>query len=204
MVDRLFGINDSLITARRIPSLAQIREHISAWEVFLLLICGSVAAAAVELIRLGLRLPGQAILIAMIPMALGLSLAPRRSAGFIMSAGAFSTAIVLSQTGIVRYGIGSFVSLCLLGPIMDIILAKARNCWHLYGGLILAGFITNILALASRSAGKLLGLDIAGTRPFGAWWRQAIFTYPLCGAVAGLIAAFCFFSLRRKRIESES
>jgi len=204
MIDKLFGIHDGLATAGRIPSITRIHERISAWEVFLLLLCGGTAAAAVELIKLGLRLPGHAILLSMIPMALGFALAPRRSAGFIMSAGALSTAVILSQTGIVRYGTGSFVSLCLLGPIMDLVLAKARNGWRLYAGLVLAGIIANVLALASRSTAKLLGLDLAGARPFGHWWGQAIVTYSLCGAVAGLIAAICFFSLRNKRTESES
>jgi hypothetical protein len=204
MIDKWFSIHDGLAAAGRIPSAARIHERISTLEILLLLICGSTSALAVELIRLGLRLPGHAIVLAMIPMALGLSLAPRRSAGFIMSAGAFSTEIILSLTGMVHYGSGSFVSLCLLGPIMDLILAKARSGWRLYSGLVLAGFITNLLALSSRGAAKLLGLDFAGTRPFGLWWGQAIITYSLCGAVAGLIAAICFFSLRHKRNEAEN
>ena len=204
MVNKWFGIHDGLAAAGRIPSISGIREHISAWEVFLLLICGSAAAAMVETIKLGLRLPGHAILLSMIPMALGLALAPRRSAGFIMSAGALSTAIILNQAGLVRYGAGSFVSLCLLGPTMDLVLAKARSGWRLYSGLILAGFITNGLALASRSTAKMLGLDLPGARPFGLWWGQALITYSLCGAIAGLVAAICFFSLRKKQRESQT
>jgi hypothetical protein len=204
MINKWFGIHEGLAAAGRIPSVAAIRERISAWEILLLLFCGSTAAAAVELVKLGLRLPGHAIVLAMIPMALGLALAPRRSAGFIMSAGAFSTAIILSQIGMVRYGTGSFVSLCLLGPILDLVLAKIRSGWRLYSGLVIAGFITNLLALTSRSAGKLLGLDLAGARPFGIWWGQAIVTYSICGAIAGLIAAICFFSLRNKRHQSEA
>ena len=204
MSNKLFSIHDGLAASGRIQSLARIRDHISAWEVFLLLICGSTAATAVELIRLGLRLPGHAILLSMIPMGLGLALAPRRSAGFVMSAGAFSTAIILSQTGLVRYGTGSFVSLCLLGPVMDLVLAKFRSGWRLYFGLVLAGIITNLLALTSRSIAKLMGLDFAGTRPFGPWWGQALVTYSICGAVAGFIAAICFFSFRKKRRENEA
>jgi hypothetical protein len=85
---------------------------------------------------------------------------------------------------------------------MDLALTKARDGWRLYFGLILAGIATNTLALASRSISKLLGFDMGGMRPFGGWWSQSIVTYPLCGAVAGLIAAVCFFHLRKQRSES--
>jgi hypothetical protein len=203
MIDRWFSVHDGLAAAGRIQSIARARERISAWEVLLLLICGSAAAFTIS-VRLGLRLPGHSIVLAMLPMALGLMLAPRRLSGFIMSAGAFSTAAILSSAGVVRYGTGAFVSLCLLGPVLDLALAKARSGWRLYSGLVLAGIITNLLALGSRSTSKLAGLDLAGTRPFATWWGQAVVTYALCGAVAGLIAAVCFFGARKKGNESET
>jgi len=195
----LFNFHEGLAAAGRIPSVARVRDHISASEMAILICCGALSASAVSFIRLGMRLPGHAIVLAMLPMALGLALAPRRLSGFIMSAGAFSTASVFGLLGIVHPGAGSFVSLCLLGPVMDLALARFRSGWWLYFGMILAGVATNLLALFSRSTSKLLGLDFAGTRPFGTWWTQAIVTYSLCGAVAGLIGAICFFRLRNKR-----
>jgi hypothetical protein len=87
---------------------------------------------------------------------------------------------------------------------MDFALRKARAGWRLYSGLILAGIVTNLLALASRSMSKLLGLDTAHMRPFSGWWPQAIVTYALCGAAAGLIAALCFFQLRKQKPEADS
>jgi hypothetical protein len=198
----LFNVHEGLAAAGRIPSAARIRDHISASEMAILIFCGALSASAVSFVRLGMRLPGHAIVLAMVPMALGLALAPRRFSGFVMSAGAFSTASIFGLLGIVQPGAGSFVSLCLLGPVMDLALAKFQSGWQLYFGMILAGVSTNLLALFSRSISKLLGFDLAGMRPFGAWWTQAIVTYSLCGAVAGLIGAICFFRLRNRRSDS--
>ena len=81
--------------------------------------------------------------------------------------------------------------------------SKFRSGWKLYFGLVLAGICTNLMALSSRGASKLLGLDL-GTRPFGSWWTQAIITYSLSGAIAGLIGALLFFHLRKQRSDSEA
>ena len=62
----------------------------------LLFLCGAAAASTTGFIRLGLRIPGHAIVLVVVPMALGLALAPRRLAGFVMSAGAFGTATAVS------------------------------------------------------------------------------------------------------------
>jgi hypothetical protein len=203
MIANWFGIHDGLATAGRIPAMTRMRERISASEITLLIFCGFAAATASGLIRLGIRLPGHSIVLSMLPMALGLALAPRRLAGSIMSAGAFGTAVVFSFAGLANYGSGAFVSLCLIGPIMDLALARMRSGWLLYFGLMLAGIGTNLLALGSRSINKLLGLDIAGMRPFSGWWGEAIITYSVCGAAAGLIAALCFFQLHRELAKSD-
>jgi hypothetical protein len=200
---RLFAVRDGLAAAGRIHPVAKEQERISAAEVLVLFLCGAVSASIVAFVRLGLRLPGHSILLSMIPMALGLSLAPRRFGGFLMSAGAFATAAAYTGAGFAHFGSGAFVSLCLMGPMMDLALTKVKAGWRLYLGLLLAGIGTNLMALASRSANKLLGLD-PGTRPFGTWWTQAIVTYSLCGAVAGLLGALCFFHLRKQRSGTES
>jgi len=203
MIDKWFGVREGLATAGRISVPARIRERISAAEILLLILCGAGAAAASGFVRLGLRIPGHSIILSMIPMALGLALAPRRFSGCIMSAGALGTAAALSLSGLVHYGSGASISLCLMGPMMDLAVAKVRSGWRLYLGLMLAGIGTNLLALASRSVSKLLGLDLASMRPFDTWWAQAIFTYTVSGAVAGLIGALCFFRLRSQQSESE-
>jgi hypothetical protein len=204
MIDKLFGIHYGLVTAGRIPYAMPMQQRISVLEIMLLFLFGIAAAVSSCLLHHGLRLPGSSIVFSLFPMALGLALAPRRNAGCIMGAGAMSAAALFNLTGLAHSGAGAFVSLCLLGPIMDFALAKARDGWRLYFGLITAGIATNMLALASRSSSKLLGFDVGGMRPFGGWWAQAIVTYSLCGAIAGLIAAICFFHLRKQRSESDT
>jgi hypothetical protein len=204
MINKWFGIHDGLATAGRFPSIVRIQQRITASEIVLLLLFGAASAAAVGFIRTGLRFPGNSIILAMLPMVLGLSLIHRRNSGFIMGAGAFGAAAMFGMFGLAHYGAGAFVSLCLIGPILDLALTKARNGRWLYIGLALAGIGTNLFALFSRGAAKLLGLDIAGMRPFGTWYIQAAMTYALCGAIAGLIAAFCFFQFRKQQEKSET
>ncbi len=199
MTHHWFEVHDGLASARRI-SMVRFHEHVSAVEMLLLLLCGAAAAAATGFIRLGLRIPGHAIILAVIPMALGYALTPRRLAGLVMSAGAFGTATAFSLAGLTRYGTGAIISLSVTGLVMDLALARARNGWRLYLGMILAGTGANLLALTSRGASKLLGLDFGGgMRPFADWWSQAAVTYTLSGAVAGLIGALCCFRLLNGR-----
>ncbi len=194
-----FGVHDGLAAGARIPS-ARLREKISALEVLLLILCGAGAASATGFIRLGLRIPGNAIVLAVIPMALGFAVAPRRLAGIVMSASAYGTATAFSLAGLTRYGTGAIISLSVSGLIMEIALARARRGWRLYLGMVLAGITANLLALASRGTSKLLGLDAAGgMRPFSDWIHQAPVSYTLCGAVAGLIGAVCCFRLRERK-----
>jgi hypothetical protein len=203
MSNRWFGIHDGLATAGRIPPMTRIGERISASELALLTMCGATAAAASGILHRGWQIPGSSIILALIPMAFGLALAPRRHAGFIMGTGAISAAVIFNQIGLARIGSGALISLCLIGPVMDFTVNKARQGWRLYSGLILAGVITSMFALGCRGICKLLGFDFLGAQPIGIWWVKAIVTYPLSGAVAGLIAAICFFHLRKQRSESE-
>ena len=195
MVNGWFAIHDGLIGATRFRALAQTRQRITAAELLLLLMCGAASAAAVAYIKLSLRVPGHSIVIAALPMVFGLSLAPRRLAGAVMSAGAMGTAWLLTSLGAASYGSGAFVSLTLIGPMMDIAVRHARNGWRVYAALILSGVGTNLLALSSRASFKFIGLDNPGARPFDGWWLQASVTYTLSGIIAGLLGALCWFHL---------
>jgi hypothetical protein len=193
MVNEWFAVNDGLAGAARLPSLTRARSQVSAIELLLLLSCGAAAAAAVAYVKLSLRIPGHSIVLAALPLVLGLSLAPRRLAGSVMSAGAVGTAWLLTAAGGASFGAGSSVSLLLIGPMMDVAVRHARGGWRVYAALVLAGVATNLLALGSRAAFKLLGLDLADARPFDSWWLQASMTYMLSGVVAGLLGALCWF-----------
>ena len=186
-----FVVHDGLLGAGRFPALRSARQHVSAAEWLILLTCGGAAAAAVGFVKLSLGIPGHSIVLAALPMVLGVSLAPRRFAGSVMSAGAFGTAWLLGAAG-ADYGSGATVSLLLLGPMMDVALSRAHSGRQVYGALVISGVTTNLFALGSRAVGKLLGLD-AGSRPFDSWWVQASITYTLSGVVAGLLGALCWF-----------
>lgn len=196
MINDWFAVRDGLAGAVRFPSLVRTRQRISAAELLLLLTCGAAAAAAVAYVKLSLRIPGHSIVLAALPMVLGLALAPRRLAGSVMSAGAIGTAWFLSAAGGASYGSGSSVSLLLIGPMMDVAVRHARGGWRVYAALVLAGVATNLLALGSRAAFKVLGLDAGDTRPFDSWWVQASVTYTLSGVIAGLLGALCWFHLK--------
>ena len=146
-----FVIHDGLISAARLPALARAQPRISTVELLLLLGCGAAAAAAVGYAKLGLGIPGHSIVLAALPMAFGLSLAPRRFAGSVMGAGACGTALLLTTAG-ASYGSGAVISLSLLGPMMDVALRRVRSGRLGYVGLVLSGVATNLLALASRAA----------------------------------------------------
>ena len=193
MINDWFAVHDGLVSAARFPSRARTRSRVSPIELLLLLSCGAAAAMAVAYVKLSLRIPGHSIVLAALPMVLGLSLAPRRLAGSVMSAGAVSTAWLLTATGGESFGAGSSVSLLLIGPMMDVAVRHARGGWRVYAALVLSGVATNLLALGSRAAFKVLGLDLADARPFDSWWLQASVTYTLSGVVAGLLGALCWF-----------
>ena len=188
-----FDVRDGLIGAARFPPLART-WRISAIELALLLLCGATAAAAVGLVKLRLGIPGHSIVLAALPMSLGVALAPRRMAGCIMSAGALGTAGLLTVAGSGSFGSGSFVSLSLLGPMMDLALGGVRGGRRVYAALVLSGLATNALALASRALPKILGFD-AG-RPWDSWWLEASVTYTASGIVAGLLGAACWFQFK--------
>jgi len=203
MVNEWFVVHDGLTGAARFPSLTRREGRISTAELLLLVTCGAAAAAAVGFVKLRLGIPGHSIVLAALPMAFGLATAPRRLAGTVMSAGAFGTAWLLVGAGAVSYGSGAFISLSLLGPMMDIALHRVRSSVRVYGALVVAGVSTNLLALASRAATKLLGLDLAAARPFDSWWLQAIVTYTLSGVIAGLLGAFCWFHFNHRAKERQ-
>ena len=193
-----FTVHEGLTATARMPSLARAGQRVSALELLVLLGSGAGAAAAVGMAKLGLGIPGHSVVLAVLPLALGLSLAPRHLAGSVMSAGALGTAWMLQSAGTATFGSGAFVSLCLLGPMMDLALRGARNGWRVYAALVVAGTATNLTALASRAGTKLLGLDIGG-RPFDSWWLQAMGTYTASGIVAGLVGALCWFHFKDRR-----
>src|SRR5262245_41044105 len=128
MLGSTFAEKMSLRGSSRVPPISR-SESISVTELACLLASGALAAAAVGLLHLSLRLPGHAILRGTLPMAMGLALVPRRWAGVVMSVGAAMTSVVMTTGGIGGFPATSMLSVLALGPILDIaLLGRSKGC----------------------------------------------------------------------------
>jgi hypothetical protein len=135
------------------------------WEIAVLAVSGALAAGAVGLIELRLRIPGHSILHAVLPMALGLALVPRRWAGCGMSLAACATAFGISRVGYGEFGAGSWTSLVTLGPAMDLLLASRwGKKWPAFS-LALAGLAANIAAFTAKAAEKWMAAGVPARLP---------------------------------------
>ncbi len=197
----VLGLHRELRAGGRLSALSRDGSQIRAaeWSVWLLM--GMAAACASALPDWNLKVPGHAILRSVFPMALGLSLAPRRGAGGVMGIVAALTALALRFSGTAEVGFGALTSLSLTGPLLDVALWKARAGWRLYAGIILAGLSSNLIAMGIKVAEKLLMSGGGGKRSFASWLAQAAWTYPLCGIVAGLVSAAVWFRWQSRESE---
>lgn len=194
------SVHPGLRAGSRFSALSREESSVrlSEWAVWLAM--GIAAACASALPDWNLKIPGHAILRSVFPMALGLSLAPRRGAGGVMGVIAFTTALSLRFSGKAEIGFGALTSLSLTGPLMDVALWKAQAGWRLYMGIIVAGLSSNLIAMGIKVTEKLL-MSGGGKRSFGAWLAQAAWTYPLCGVLAGLLSAVIWFRWRVRDTE---
>jgi len=197
-------VHPGLAGSSRLPVLAQDAGRIQLAEIAWLLGAGVTATLASAFLEFGLRIPGHAILRAVLPMALGLAVAPRRMAGTIMGSGALGAALPIQMLHPGSLGAGALTSLLLTGPLLDLALWRASRGRGLYVGFALAGLASNLAALGVRAGAKLAGLEALGKRPFAEWLPQAIFTYAVCGLVAGLLSAWvCFRFASPQRTNAE-
>jgi len=192
-------LHRELLTSRRVALWTVPGDRLRWAELGFLVGAGVTAAATVSYLDFGLRLPGHAILRAVFPMALGLSLAPRRLGGIVMGASAAATAMLLKTAGAGGLGIGALTSLCLIGPMLDAALWRAKAGWPVYLSFALAGCLANLGALLVRGAGKYSGWESLVKRPFADWASVASWSYLLCGLIAGLLSAAIWFRLRTAR-----
>lgn len=176
-----------------LPDRPGLLTQLAIW-----LLAGGLAACSVVLIDLDLQIPGSAILKAVLPIALGYALAPKSGAGMTMSVGAFGTLALLRMFG-QRSGIGAMTSLLALGPVLDLLLTKARPGWTIYLRFALAGLFANLLAFAVRGGGKALRLDSLSMRPLEQWLTVAPWTYAACGLAAGLVCSLVLFRAASRR-----
>jgi len=205
MRSAVMSVHPGLAGASRLPTSGEEGRPLQLVELLALLGAGMTAALASVLLDFSLRIPGHAIIRVVLPMAFGLAVVPRRMAGSAMGASALGSALVVKLGGLAAVGPGAIVSLALTGPLMDLALWHARRGWRLYLGFALAGLGANVAALAVRAGTKLAGLDYAAAaRPLGAWLPQAAVTYPVCGAIAGLLSALVWFQCSAQRRDATS
>lgn len=198
MLEIAFKPLTNLKSSARIRSLSGNGSAALAAEIAILAAAGIAAALAVGLMGMPIRIPGHAILRAALPMAIGLSLVPRRSSGTMMAIFAGLTVGTLHLGGMGRFQPAAVVGLIALGPLLDMSMVGAPQGWRLYLRFILAGIAANLLSYESRLATAFFGWEQAGSRQFASFWMPAIVSFALCGAVAGLIGAAACFRLRAR------
>jgi hypothetical protein len=174
------------------PELVSLRPSgtkLSSADLAWLMVAGALAALAVALVHMSLRVPGHAIFKPLLPVAIGLARAPRHGSGWVvgLSAAATSAVLLLSPWGHIQ--VSTFTSLVLLGPAFEV----AARGWHTKGLLFirfaLAGIATNSVAVLVKLTTVSFGLESGGGRGFAALWPVSLFSFLACGAVAGLLAA---------------
>ncbi len=194
-------LHRELLASSRIAAWTRPSDRLRWAELVVLIGAGATAAFAVGCLDFGLRVPGHAILRAVFPMALGLSLAPRRWGGLVMGLGAGATAMLLKATGGAGLGIGALTSLCLIGPLLDAALWRTKSGWPVYLSFGLAGCLANFGAFLVRGGWKASGWESLLKRPLAEWVSVASWSYLLCGLAAGLLSAAIWFRLRAGRDE---
>jgi hypothetical protein len=187
--------NKELLEASRLRALVRGGEQVTWVELATLMALGLCAALASTMLDFRLRIPGHAILRAIVPIALGVALVPRRGAASVATVAALVAMLCLRVWGVSRGGSGAWTSLALSGPLLDLAARSARPGWRLYLGFSLAGLGSNLVALAVRASTKALGWEHAGQRQLPEWWPEAVGTYAACGLVAGLLSALFWFHL---------
>jgi hypothetical protein len=193
-----FTQKQNLRNASRLPQLSQ-SASVSATEVACLLACGALAVLLIGLLRLPLRIPGHAILRGVVPMALGLAMVPRRSAGTIMSLGAIATAVTMTGFGFGRFPAAAILSVVALGPVLDLVSSATADGWRLYARFAAAGAIANLAAFAMRTTMATVGWELSDSRHIATFWSLALVSFVVCGAVAGLVSAAISFRMRARR-----
>lgn len=186
-------IHAGLVQASRWPW--RRAESSAAVDSLALLGIGFGAAILTAAFDFGLKLPGHAILRAVLPMACGLALIPRHRAGLMMGAGALSGVGFVSISGRFDLGLGAATSLLLMGPVMDFALMTARPGRSVYLRMAIAGALANGAAFAVKFLEKS-GVVTGGRQPLATWLPRASITYIVCGLAAGLISALLVFRMR--------
>jgi uncharacterized membrane protein YczE len=187
----ILAVHEGLRESPRLRWATSRTGAISAAELLVLVTMGVCATALSAYLKLGLGIPGHNIVRVVFPMAMGLALVPRKGAASVMGGSALASAFAVSTLGAARLGVGAMTSLILTGFFIDAALVGARSGRSVYLRLILAGIAANLVAMLMKgTAEPHLG--------FAAWLSKAAITYPLCGAIAGVLSAAAWFRFSKR------
>lgn len=176
-----------------VEDLPSTRTAPLARDVVVGILAGVFAALIAHGVELNLRISGHAILKSVLPVTLGLALAPRRMTGMLIGAGTVAGSFLARAGGLASIGVGASTSLLLLGPCLDAALWRTSPGRGVVLRCAVAGLATNLGAFAMRGGKKLAGWDGLGMKPLSAWLTWAPLTYAACGLIAGLLAGLICF-----------
>ena len=200
----LFALDTRLAQESRLPRLAD-NETLTWGELGWLTMMGCAAAALTTFFDFSLRVPGHAVIRVAIPLSLGLAVVPRRGAGSYMGICAilcWGAIRVLSPAAESGSSVGALTSLTLFGPVLEGMLRLIRRGKTMLIPFALAGLTCNVLAFLVRGTFKFFAVEHPGARLLKQWLSVAIFSYALCGLIAGLLAAALFFRVGTKAEET--
>jgi hypothetical protein len=168
-------------------TLRHAGDRISAAEVGILLASGAVATLTMALVHLSIRVPGHAILKPVLPLAFGLAFVARSAAGSLAGIGALASAIVLLVGGWGEVHVSALTGLVLLGPALDLAERGAHRGTEFILRGAAAGLVVNLAALGVKLLAAPLGWESGGGRGFATVWPLGIFTFAICGMLAGAL-----------------
>lgn len=171
------------------PAGSRLGSRLGIGEFCLLIIAGALSALAVMHVELSLGIPGHAILYLVLPMSLGLCLAPTRFSGFLMSLGGVGTLAAYYVGGAV-VGPGDLARIAALGPLLDLAASASARGRTSYVYFAAAAVTTNLLAFATKAVLASLGMDTGG-HGFLLRWPTSLPSYIACAVVTGVVIAAC-------------
>ena len=186
-------VHDQLFRSSRIALPTASPAASLTRDLTIYLLSGFLAAACVHFLDVSLKIPGHAILRSLIPVMIGLSLAPRHLGGCLIGMSALGSTALFRIAHVDPVGFGAMTSMTLIGPMLDMALWQARSGRSVIVRSAAAGIMTNLAAFAIRGSTKWGLIDTWTLRPVSQWWSLSPWSYILCGLVAGLIGGlYCF------------
>lgn len=204
MISPPFSLNDALWRSSRLTARADYRTVSAGRDAAVFLLAGFTAALCVQFLDFSLRIPGHAILRSVVPVTLGMALAPRRLSGTLIGTSALASAVLLRRLGAEGVGMGAFTSLLAIGPMLDVALWQTRGGKAIFLRCAVAGIVANMAAFAIRGGGKMAQLDSIKMRPLADWLSIAPLTYVACGLLAGLAGALLWFRWSAEQRDSNA